>query len=108
MFNGSINGMKHDLLAIPFASFCGDDPANGYFLHVSTGRTYTSQGDDLIGYSQPQVDGLLVIAVHVLIDAVLLNHEYLTTYSQEFVQFIRSQFLKRFFMQNRLNVHKII
>ena len=34
--------------------------------------------------------------------------EYLATYSKEFVQLIRSQFLERFFMQYRLNVHKII
>ena len=47
MFNGSINGMKHNLLAVPFTSFCGNDSANRDFLHVSTGRTDTSQGPGL-------------------------------------------------------------
>ena len=108
MFYGSINGMKHDLLAIAFATLSSDDSAYRNFFHVSIGRAYTSQGNNFVCYGQPQVDGFLVIPVHVLIDAVLLNHEYLATYSQEFVQFIRSQFLKRFFMQNLFNVHKII
>ena len=85
MLYGSIDGMKHDLLAIAFASFCCDDSADGDFFHVSTGRTYTSQGNNLACYGQPQVDGLLVIPIHVLIDAVLLNHEDLATYPQEFV-----------------------
>ena len=37
-----------------------------------------------------------------VIDAVLLNHEYLATYSKEFVQLVRGQFLERFLMQYRL------
>ena len=85
MFYGSINGIKHDLLAIPFTSFCSDDSANRDLLHVSTGRTYTCQGNDLICYCQPQVDRSLVIPIHVLINTVLLYHEHLATYSKEFV-----------------------
>ena len=108
MFYGCLDGAKHDLFAIAFATLSSDDSAYRNFLHVSTGRTYTSQGNDLVSYCQPQVYGFLIISVHVLIDAVLLNHEHLATYSKEFVQFIRSQFLKCFFMQNRFNVHKII
>ncbi len=133
MLYGCLDGAKHDLLAIAFATLSSDDSAYRNLLHVSTGRTYTSQGNNLdlrsslftlgkvdasitlfslthnlVCDSQPQVDGLLVIPVHILIDAVLLNHEYLTTYSKEFVQLVSGQFLKRFFMQNRLNVHKII
>ena len=85
MLYGSIDSIKHNLLAVPFVSFCGNDSPNRNLLHVSTGRAYTGQCNDLVCYCQPQVDGFLVIAVHVLIDAVLLNHEHLTTHSQEFV-----------------------
>ena len=85
MFNGSIYGMKHDLLAIAFVSFCRDDPADGDFFHVSTCRTYTSQGNDFTLYGQPQMNGFLVIAVQILIDAVLFNHKDLATHSEEFV-----------------------
>ena len=123
LFYGCLDDVKHDLLAIAFATLSNDDSAYRNFLHVSTGRTYTSQSNNLdlrsslftlgkvdasitlfslthnlVCDNQPQVDGLLVVAVNVLINAVLLNHEYLATHSQEFVQFIRSQFLKRFFM----------
>ena len=94
MLYGSINGMEHDLLAIAFATLSSDDSAYRNFLHVSTSRAYTSQGNNILCYGQPQVDGFLVIPVHVLIDAVLLNHEHLTTYSKEFVQLVRGQFLK--------------
>ena len=51
--------MKHYLLAIPFASYSGDNPADGYFLHVSTGRTDASQGYNFIGNGEPQMEGLL-------------------------------------------------
>ena len=88
--------MKHDLFAIAFAPFGRNDSANGDFLHVSTGRTHTSQCHHFICCSQPQVDGLLVVSVHVLIDTVLLNHEHLATHSQEFVEFVNGKLLKRF------------
>ncbi len=45
------------------------------------------------------MNGLMVITIHVLINAVLLNHKHLATHSQEFIKFIRGQFLKRFLMQ---------
>ena len=89
-----INGMKHYLFAVAFASFGGDNPADGYFLHVSTCWTYTSQGYNLIGNGEPQVNGIPVISIHILIDTILLNHEYPATYSQEFVEFIHRQLLE--------------
>ena len=36
-----LNGVKHNLLAIAFATFCSDDSADRYFFHMSTGRAYT-------------------------------------------------------------------
>ena len=66
MLNGCIDGMQHDLLAVAFAPFGGDDPADGDFLHVSTCRTYTSQSHNLIIQRQPQMDGILVITVQIL------------------------------------------
>ena len=83
--------MKHYLLAIAFATLSGNDSADGDFLHVNTSRTYTGQGDDLISHGQPQMNGLLIITVQILIDAVLLNDEYLATHSQEFIEFIHCQ-----------------
>ena len=44
------------------------------------------------------VEGL-VVAVHVLIDAVLLDHEDLGTHPKEFVQFVYSQFPEAFPVQ---------
>lgn len=63
VFFRSLNGMKHDLLTIAFASLSGDNPPDGDFLHVSTSWTYTSQGNNLVCNGQPQVYGLLIIAV---------------------------------------------
>ena len=59
-----------------YDSHCGDNSADGYFLHVSTSRTDTGQGNNLISHSEPQVDGILIIAVQILINAVLLNKNY--------------------------------
>ena len=94
ILNRCINGMKHDLLAIAFASLSGDNPPDGDFLHVSPCRTYTSQSNYLVCNSQPQMNRLLVITVHILIDAVLLDHKHLATNSQQFVKFIYRQLLE--------------
>ena len=53
MLNGRINGVKHDLLAVTFAAFGGDDPADGDLLHVGFGRAYSSQCDNLAFDGQP-------------------------------------------------------
>lgn len=83
--HGCIDGMKHDLFAIALAPLSGDDPADRNLLHVGSCRAHTRQGDNLVFDSQPQVDGMLVVAVKVLINAVLLDHKDLATYSQQFV-----------------------
>ena len=85
MLHSCIDGMKHDLLAVAFAPLGCDDSADGNLIHVSSGRAYTSQGDDLVFDGQPQVEGLLVVAIKVLIDAVLLDHKDFATHSQQFV-----------------------
>lgn len=46
-------------------------PADGDFRHVSPCRTYTSQSHNFIIQCQPQMDGIQVITVQILIDAVL-------------------------------------
>ena len=85
MYYGSINGVKHHLFSVALASYGSDDSTDGNLFHVSSCRTYTSQGNNSIFIRQPQVNGFLIITIHVLINAVLLYHKYLATHSQEFV-----------------------
>jgi hypothetical protein len=47
------------------------------------------------------MNGLLVIVIQVLVDAVLLHHEDLAADSQELVQLIRRQLVKRFLIENK-------
>ena len=99
VFPGRRDALQHDPLAIPFAAFGGDDTPDGDLLHVRPGRADPTQGDDLAAFRQPQVDGRLVIPVHVLVDAVLLHDENLAADPQEFVEFVHRQFGKRFLME---------
>ena len=64
------------------------------------GGTDPAQGDDLVLFRKPQVDGCLVIPVQVLVDAVLLHAENLTADPQEFVEFLHRQFGKQFLMKD--------
>ena len=98
MLYGCINGMKHDLFAVALASFGGDDSTDGNLFHVSSCRANASQSHHFISNSQPQVYSLLVITIHVLIDTVLLDHEHLAAHSQEFIQLVHGQLVKRFLM----------
>ena len=95
MLYGRTDGIQHDLLAVAFAPFGSDDPADGNLRHVSSCRTNTGQSHNLIILRQPQMDSLLVITVQILIDTVLFHHEHIATHSQEFVQLIRGQLPKR-------------
>ena len=45
------------------------------------------------------MDGLLVVAVKVLVDAILLNHKDFATHPQQFVQLVGGQFVERFLVQ---------
>ena len=76
------------VVCIAFTAYGSDDTTDGDLLHVSAGRTYASQGNDLAGKRQPQMNSCLVIVVKVLIDTVLLDHEHLAAYPQEFVEFV--------------------
>ena len=98
MLYSGINGMKHNLFAITLVSFCRDDPSNRDFLHVSSCWANASQSHHFISYSQPHVYSLLVVTIHVLIDTVLLDHKHLAAHSQEFIQLVHGQLVKRFLM----------
>ena len=58
-----------------------------------------AQGDDLVAFREPQVEGGLVVPVHILIHAVLLHDENLAAGPQEFVEFVHRQVGKRFLMK---------
>ena len=85
VFLGCGNTLPHDLLTIVLTALGGDHASNGNLTHVRPGGTDPTQGDDLVLFRKPQVDGCLVIPVQVLVDAVLLHDENLTADPQEFV-----------------------
>lgn len=101
MTDRCLYGMEHDFTSIAFAPLCGDDTANGDFLHVGACRTYTGQGYYPPLNSHPEVDGLLVVAIKVLVDAVLLHHKHLATHPEEFVEFSQGQLVKCFLVDFR-------
>ena len=99
MLPGRVDALQHDPLAIAFAAHGGDDTSDGNLLHMRPGRAYPAQGDDLVAFREPQMDGSLVIPVHVLIDTVLLHDENLAADAEEFVELVHRQVGKRFLMK---------
>ena len=72
---------------------------DGNLVHVRPGGTDPAQGYELVVFREPQVDGSLVVPVHVLIDTVLLHDENLAADPQELVKLVNRQFGKRFLME---------
>jgi hypothetical protein len=58
-----------------------------------------AEGDNLVAFREPQMEGGLVIPVHILIYTVLLHDENLAADPQEFVEFVHRQFGERFLMK---------
>ena len=71
------------------------------------GGAHPAQGDDLVAFREPQMEGSLVVPVHILIHAVLLHDENLAADPQEFVELVHRQVGKRFLMKNGWHGSKI-
>ena len=71
------------------------------------GGAHPAQGDDLVAFREPQMEGSLVVPVHILIHAVLLHDENLAADPQEFVELVHRQVGKRFLMKNDRHDSKI-
>lgn len=97
---GGFDGGEHDPAAVTLAADGGDDAADGDFFHVGAGGADAAEGEDGAGgVGEPEVDGGLVVGVHVLVDAVLFDDEDGAADLQQRVEFRDGQVAELLFME---------
>ena len=91
---GGLDAFEHHPPPVALAADGGDDASDGHLIHVRPGGADAAEGDDLVAFRKPKMDRSLVVAVEVLVDAVLLDDEYVGADPEELVEFVEGQFLK--------------
>lgn len=95
------NPGQHNLLPIALATLRRNYPADGNLLHMRPGRTHPAQCNNPVFFvRQPQVDGRLVVVIHILIDAVLLYHKHIRANTQQLIELLRGELVKPLLMSN--------